>query len=154
MPLGSLVPIVVVEGLCLVAVATGISSIRRSNANNALPAPSVGLTITLAVAVLLLIAVIVRTVSLRVVLRHDDLEIRNLWRTHRLAWSDITDVAPPKYGHIRRAGLCVSTRTGKVVSASALIQGRLDPSGRGAHATAAIAQRIEAAAAEVNLPPE
>jgi hypothetical protein len=147
MPFASLVPILAVEIICLAGVGTGIGGTQRSNTKNALPPPSVGLDITLGIAALLLLLAIVRTVGLSVVLRRDDLEIHNFWRTRRPAWGDIVHVAPPRYGHYRRAGIRVTLRDGQMISASAFIQGRLDVSDRGELVTTQIRERITAAAA-------
>jgi hypothetical protein len=152
MPLGSMVPILGVEILCLLGVSTGIGGSRRSNAKNALPPPSLGLNITLGITVLLLLLAIARTLRLSVVFRPDYLQINNFWRTRRLAWADIIDVGPPRFGHYRLAGIRITTRNGRVIGASAFIQGRLDPSSRGEHVTAQIKERI-AAATQGNEPP-
>jgi len=148
MPLGSMLPILGVEILCLVAVGTGIGGTQQSNAKNALPPPSVGLNITLGIAAFLLLLAIARTASLSVVFHPDHLEIHNFWRTRRPAWSDIIDVAPPRFGRYRRAGIRVTTRNGQVLSASAFIQGRLDPSSRGEQVTAQIKERITSTTVE------
>jgi hypothetical protein len=153
MPFASMVPILVVEILCLVAVGTGIGGTQKSNAKNALPAPSVGLNITLGIAALILVLAIIRTVGLSVVLRPDDLEIHNFWRMRRLGWDDIVDVAPPRYGHYRRAGIRVTARNGRVISASAFIAGRLDSSSRGEQVTAQIRERIAVTRASDDPPP-
>jgi hypothetical protein len=144
MPLGTMVPILAGEILFLVGVGTGIGGTQKSNAKNALPAPSLGLNISLGIAAFLLMLAIVRTVRLRVVFRPDHLEIHNFWRTRRLAWGDIVDVAPPRFGHYWRAGIRVTARNGRVIGASAFIQGRLDPSSRGEQVTAQIRERIAA----------
>jgi Bacterial PH domain len=144
MPLGSMAPILGVEILFLVGVGTGIGGSQKSNAKNALPPPSLGLNITLGIAAFLLLLAIARTVRLSVVFRPDYLQINNFWRTRRLAWADIIDVAPPRFGHYRLAGIRVTARNGHVIGASAFIQGRLDPSSRGEQVTAQIKERIAA----------
>ncbi len=144
MPLGSMVPILGVEILVLIGVSTGIGGSQKSNAENALPPPSLGLNITLGIAAFLLLLAIVRTLRLSVVFRPDYLQINNFWRTRRLAWADIIEAAPPRFGHYRLAGIRVTTREGHVIGASAFIQGRLDPSSRGEQVTAQIKERIGA----------
>jgi PH (Pleckstrin Homology) domain-containing protein len=147
-----MLPILGVEILCLVGVGTGIGGSRNSNAKNALPPPSLGLNITLGIAAFLLLLAIARTVRLGVVMRPDHLQINNFWRTRRLAWANIVDVASPRFGRYRLAGIRVTTREGHVIGASAFVQGRLDPSSRGEQVTAQIKERI-AATTQGNQPP-
>jgi hypothetical protein len=144
MPLGSMVPILGVEILVLIGVSTGIGGSQKSNAKNALPPPSLGLNITLGIAAFLLLLAIARTLRLSVVFRPDYLQINNFWRTRRLAWADIIEVAPPRFGHYRLAGIRLNARDGHTIGASAFIQGRLDPSSRGEQVTAQIKERIAA----------
>jgi hypothetical protein len=143
MPLGALLPIVLCEALALTAVVTGIGGSGTSNAKAALPRPSTALNATLAVAAFVLVVTIVRTLRLSVELGANDLVVRNFWRTYRLPWSDVVDVAPPKeLGSLRKAGLLITVRDGRVVSASAFVRGRFSFSMAGERAATALQQRM------------
>ncbi len=76
--------------------------------------------------------VVSATIALRfsrfgVLVSDETLEIRNVFSTRRLRWSDVVSFTPPaEYGTLRKAGMRVNLRTGESVSVTAISRGMLE----------------------------
>jgi hypothetical protein len=72
----------------------------------------------------------VRIVRQGVFTDHHCVEIRNIFSTKRVAWSDIQRFEPPAaYGKVRKPGMLAVLKNGTTISASAVQRGRLEGPG-------------------------
>lgn len=71
-----------------------------------------------------------RCSRMEIVASPQGLTIRNLFRNHEIAWTEIQDLNdPPRYGALRRPGMRVVLADGTIVSATLLALGQLSDPG-------------------------
>lgn len=82
-----------------------------------------------AVILVALVLVALRTARLAVIVDDEaGLVIRNIFRTYRLGWDEVSAVAePPPYGTWGRGGVRVKLKDGRLLSATAFVKGPFDP---------------------------
>ncbi|MER5213108.1 PH domain-containing protein [Streptomyces sp. NPDC002838] len=86
--------------------------------------PSVTQRTVCTVAALAGVALSVRVARLAIIVKPDHLLVRNIFRTYKVPWEQITSIDPPKrYGATRKTGIVISRTDGSALSATAYVRG-------------------------------